>query len=117
MREDLLFHITTKDDWKEYKKNGNYEPKSLEAKGFIKCSSGDQLQDTANRLFPDKEKILLLVIDVSLIREDIKYEEDKETGKKIPHIYGPLSTNAVIDKIEVQAEENGTFNISFTSDS
>lgn len=116
MREDLLFHITTKDNWKEYKTNGNYEPKTLESEGFIKCSSGNQLEDTANRIFSDKDEILLLVIDVSLVREDIKYEEDEDTGKKYPHIYGPLSTNAIIDKIAIQAEENGTFNIAFTSD-
>jgi uncharacterized protein (DUF952 family) len=117
MREDLLFHITTQDDWKQFKKHGNYEPESLETKGFIKCSTGSQLEDSANRLYPDSDEILLLVIDVSLIREEIKYEKDEETGKKFPHIYGPLSTNAVIDKIEIRAEENGTFNIAFTSDS
>lgn len=117
MREDLLFHITTEDHWKEYKTNGNYEPESLETKGFIKCSSGNQLEGAANRFFPEKDEILLLVIDVSLIRENIKYEEDDETGEKFPHIYGPLSTNAVIDKIEIKAEDSGKFNISFTSDS
>jgi uncharacterized protein (DUF952 family) len=115
MREDLLFHITTKDQWKQFQKDGNYEPESLDEQGFIHCSSGGQVEDTANRLFGDQDTILLLVIDVSMLREQVKYEQD-DNGDKFPHIYGPLSINAVIDKVEVAAEENGKFNISFTSD-
>lgn len=113
---DLIFHITTLDNWKQYQQSGNYKPESLDSEGFIHCSTGEQLEDTANRLFGDKDEILLLVIDASMIREDVKYEEDGETGDKFPHIYKPLSVNAVIDKIDIRAEENGKFNIDFTSD-
>lgn len=117
MREDLLFHITTRDEWNQYKNTGTYEPQSLEDQGFISFVTGGQLEEAANRLYPDKDQILLLVIDVSMIRDQIKYEEEKETGEKFPHLYEPLSVNAVIDKIDIQAEDDGTFNIGFTSDS
>lgn len=117
MREDLLFHITTRDEWEQYKSTGTYKPQSLEEQGFISFVSGNQLEEVANRLYPDKDQILLLVIDVSMIREQIKYEEEKGTDEKFPHLYEPLSVNAVIDKIDVQAEKDGTFNIEFTSDS
>jgi uncharacterized protein (DUF952 family) len=117
MRDDLLFHITTQEQWKEFQKGGSYIPESLEEHGFIHCSSGSQLEDTANRLFDDKDEILLLVIDASMIRDDVKYEKDPESGEKFPHIYGAISVNAIIDKLSVKAEKNGTFNIAFTSDS
>lgn len=116
MRDDLIFHITTREAWKEYQTNGNYEPESLESDGFIHFTTGDMLEETANRLFPEQDRILLLVIDVSTLGENIKYEKDEETGNRYPHLYGPLSTNAVIDKIDVSAEKDGSFNISFTSD-
>ncbi len=116
MRNDLLFHITTREDWKQYLKNGMFEPESLKEEGFIHCSTGSQLEDTANRFFGDEDKILLLVIDASMIREDIKFEKDGETGEKFPHIHAPLSSNAVIDKIDIKAEDNGKFRIDFTSD-
>ncbi len=115
MRDSLLFHITTRDDWKEYQNDGRYEPESLEQEGFIHCSSGNQLKETANRLFGDKDQILLLVIDVSTLGENVKYEVEDDAGEKFPHIYGPLSTNAVIDKIDIKAEEDGTFDIGFSS--
>lgn len=117
MRDDLLFHITTKEEWDKYKSNGNYEPESLENKGFIHCSSGHQINDTANRLFEDHDQILLLIIDVSTLGEEIKYEEDQDSGEEYPHIYGPLNSNAVIDKIVVSAEQDGSFDIAFSSNS
>lgn len=116
MRNDLLFHITTREKWKQHLRNGIYEPESLETEGYIHCSTGNQLQDTANRLFGDKNEILLLVIDASMIREDIKYEKDEETGEEYPHIYTSLNSNAVVDKIDIQAEDNGSFSIDFSSD-
>lgn len=115
MRDDILFHLTTKENWKAYQADGNYEPESLDAQGFIHCSSGDQLEDTANRLFAGKQEVLLLVIDVSSLRPQVKYEMDEDSGLKYPHIYGPLNTNAIIDKIDIHVEEDGEFNISFKS--
>lgn len=115
MRDDLLFHITTREQWKANQNESNYKPESFEDKGFIPCSSGSQLEDTANRLFSDKDQILLLVIDVSTLGENIKYEQDEETGQRYPHIYGPLNTSAVIDKIDIKAEKDGSFDIAFTS--
>lgn len=116
MKNDLIFHITTKKGWKEYQKNGSYEPESLEQEGFIHCSKGSQLQEIANRLFSGKRKILLLVIDVSTLRSELKYDSDEQSGEQFPHIYGPLNIDAVIDKIPVHAEQDGHFEISFSSD-
>lgn len=115
MRDDLLFHITTKDDWKQFNNSGRYEPESLESDGFIHCSTGDQVEATANRIFEDEDEILLLVIDATTLHEDIKYEEDADTGEKFPHLYSPLNTNAIIDKITIKAEDDGKFDIAFTT--
>lgn len=115
MREDLLFHITTKEDWKEFNIGGNFEPESLETEGFIHCSTGSQVEHTANRLFVDKDEILLLVIDATMLRDDIKYEKDENVGEKFPHLYSSLNSNSIIDKIPIKAEDDGTFKIQFTT--
>ncbi|HET6527601.1 MAG TPA: DUF952 domain-containing protein [Balneolaceae bacterium] len=115
MRQDILFHITTREAFSEFKNSPNYEPESLETEGFIHCSSGAQINETANRLFAGLSKILLLVIDVSTLRPDVKYELDEETGQKFPHIYGPLNKDSIMDKIDIPAEDDGSFNISFKS--
>lgn len=115
MRDDLLFHITTEDNWKQFNNSGSYEPESLESEGFIHCSTGEQVEATANRIFGGKDEILLLVIDATTLHEDIKYEKDEDTGEKFPHLYSPLNTNAVIDKITIKAEDDGSFDISFST--
>ncbi|PAU95490.1 hypothetical protein CK503_00035 [Aliifodinibius salipaludis] len=115
MRDDLLFHITTKEDWKTFNNSGSFEPESLDSEGFIHCSTGEQVEDTANRIFGDKDEILLLVIDATTLHEDIKYEKDADTGEKFPHLYSPLNTNAIIDKITIKAEDDGHFDIAFTT--
>jgi uncharacterized protein (DUF952 family) len=115
MRYDILFHITTREAFSELKKSHTYEPESIESEGFIHCSSGEQVNETANRFFADQTQILLLVIDVSTLLPEVKYELDEEAGQKFPHIYGPLNKDSIIDKIDVMAEEDGRFDISFKS--
>lgn len=115
MREDLIFHITTKEYFNSHKKENKYFPESLDTEGFIHCSKGSQIEATANRICADKDQLLLLVIDASTLTSNIKYEEDKNLGETFPHIYGPLNTDAVMDKLDVHAEANGQFKIAFSS--
>lgn len=116
MREDLIFHLVKKNDWKEQKKESRYAPESLDSHGFIHCSSGDDIEGVANRLFKGEEGVLLIVINTTLIEPELKYEEDEETGTRYPHIYGPLNLDAVVDKIELATDDDGLFEISFSVD-
>lgn len=116
MRQDFIFHLVPDREWKSSKKNSRYEPQSIEDEGFIHCSTGNQIEDTANRLFKGERKLLLLVINATLVEPEIKYEEDKTTGEVYPHIYGPLNPDAIVDNIRLIPEEDGSFEISFSSD-
>lgn len=117
MKEDLVFHLVDKKEWKSQKKDGRYHPETLDSKGFIHCSSGKDVEEVANRLFKGKRGLWLIVINTSLIEPELKYEEDEDTGKTFPHIYGPLNLDAVIDKIQIYPEKDGTFQISFSEES
>lgn len=114
MKDDLIFHLVTKEEWNNHKKNSLYHPETIDEQGFIHCSSGNQIEKTANRLFKN-QKLILLVINASLVDAEIKYKKDDETGEEFPHLYGPLKKGSVIDKIEIAPEKDGTYNISFQS--
>lgn len=116
MKDDLIFHITTRKEWKKYQKGGRYSPENFEQEGFIHASRGNQLEETANRFFSNRNKILLLVIDMARLVPEVQYEEDPETGEQYPHIYGPVNIDAIVDKLDVYAEKEGEFRITFTSD-
>jgi uncharacterized protein (DUF952 family) len=116
MREDLIFHLTTKEHFFESKKNNSYKPESFETEGFIPCSKGSQVEATANRLFPDQDQLLLLIIDVSTLTTNVKYEEDEDRNESFPHIHGAINTDAIMDKFTIYVEKDGKFKISFSSD-
>lgn len=115
MSEDLIFHIVEKRTWKNIENSGEYMPESIERNGFIHCSTGAQINATANRKFKGKRHLLLLIIDAKRVDAPIKYEEDPELKEKFPHIYGALNTSAILDKISLNPDKAGKFHLEFTS--
>lgn len=115
MREDILFHLCTKEEFKNHKTSNSYDPPVLEETDLIPCVSGPNVKEVANRLYEGQNRIFLLVIDVSTLRPQVKYIKDKETEEKFPYIKGPLNLDAIIDKIEIESEDDGTFEVSFSS--
>ena len=87
-----------------------YRGDTLESQGFIHSSSPDQIIGVANRLFRGKRGMVLLCIDAEKVREEIRYEGAGE-GDRFPHIYGPLNTDAVIQVLEFEPSEDGTFKL------
>lgn len=116
MREDFIFHLVPEKVWKTSKQDSRYTPQSIESQGFIYCATGNQAEQVANRLYKGERRILLLVINTALVEPEIKYEEDAQTGQKFPHIYGPLNSDAIVDRIRLVPENDGSFKISFASD-
>lgn len=115
-REDqIIFHLTTQEQWSEASKAGTFTTESLDEEGFIHCSTGDQLQATANRLFKGQEDVLLLVIDLSRLQPNVKFEKAEDVDEEFPHILGPLNLDAIIDTIKLAPEEDGTFDITVES--
>ncbi len=115
MKPDLIFHIVEKKDYKKQTKDGRYIPESIEQHGFIHCSTGSQINDTAERHFKKRRHLLLLIIDTKRIEAPLKYERSEERDQDFPHIYGPLNRDAVLDVITLNLDTQGKFNVEFTS--
>ena len=115
MKDDIIFHVVSQQLWKEKAHAGLYKPDSLEEKGFIHCSTGKQIEETANRLFKGQRKVYLLVIDVSTIEPRIVWEKPGDEEEPYPHIYGPLNTDAVLDRITLHPNKEGYFEINVES--
>ena len=114
MKDDLIFHVVKKEDWKEYKKDSRYHPESLDTNGFIHCSSGRDIESITNSLYKGEDGVLLIIINTTLVEPEIRYENSGNSNIKYPHIYGPLNMDAVIDKIELASEDDGSYKISFS---
>ncbi|MFI2858253.1 DUF952 domain-containing protein [Paenibacillus sp. JSM ZJ436] len=91
----MILHIMNTVAWKNALVAGEYAPPSLKKEGFIHCSTPEQLLNVANTFYKGQKGLFLLYIDESKVIPDIVYEDLYKTGKKFPHIYGPLNLDAV----------------------
>ena len=106
-----IFHITARHDWQEAFPAGAYTADSLSSEGFIHCSTADQILGVANSRFRGQEGLVLLAIDSSRVRPEIRYEDCYETGQQFPHIYGPLNLDAVSEVLPFNPKPDGSFEL------
>jgi len=111
-----ILHITQRTDWEAAASSGYYAPASLEAEGFIHCSTFEQTAETANRFFPNQQGLVLLCIDTAKTDAKVKYEgpagvQDPRAESLFPHIYGPLNLSAVVRVAEFAPSKHGRFEL------
>lgn len=103
----ILLHIAPIDRWEAA--IDIYTDPSLDAEGFLHCSTPDQVLIPANERFHGRTDLVLLVIDSELVDADVVFEDCYESGTKFPHIYGPLPTSAVTKVVPFPPTQQGTF--------
>src|SRR4051812_25452682 len=113
MDEATIYHITTADAWRAAREASVYTAPSLDIEGFIHCSTQRQVADTAARYFPGATDLVVLCVDVSLLRHDVRYEDTSGHGQLFPHIYGPLDLVAVRSVVELTPGADGSFVFDF----
>ena len=104
-----LYHITHLTEWDASKKEGIYRADSLASQGFIHCSSQVQVVQTANRLYHGQTGLVLLQIDPERVHSEIRWENLEGGSELFPHIYGSLSTDAVIEVFDFTPQSDGSF--------
>ncbi|HEY6492816.1 MAG TPA: DUF952 domain-containing protein [Trebonia sp.] len=114
MSSDVIYHIATRADWERARTDGEYTrssvDKTLAEEGFIHASQAAQVARTANKFYRDVPgDLVLLVIDTSLLRAEVRYEDVPGAELPFPHIYGPLNPGAVVDVRDFAPGPDGTF--------
>jgi uncharacterized protein (DUF952 family)/protein associated with RNAse G/E len=113
MDEATIYHITTAEAWRTAREASVYTAPSLDIEGFIHCSIQRQVADTATRYFAGATGLVVLCVDVSLLRHEVRYEDTAGHGQLFPHIYGPLHLVAVRSVVELTPAEDGSFVFDF----
>jgi uncharacterized protein (DUF952 family) len=92
MAEELIYHIMKRDDWDDYGLTAaTSRPASKE--GYIHASTLPQVVETADRYFAGR-KTRPARHRPAWVQAEIRYE-DHRPRRKVPHIYGYISLNAV----------------------
>jgi len=95
---DTIYCLVPRSYWQSYAERSEYIPRDYAEEGFIHATKGDDLLvKVANRVYAEfTDELLLLVIDETRVKSEIKYEQASD-GRLYPHIYGPLSTDAIVE--------------------
>lgn len=115
MRPDLIFHVVSRRKWPSLNQGGFYRPETekKDEKLTIECVKAPQLNNYLNRNFKGRKNLFILVVDVSRLANRIK--EDSESG----YIYVDegINVDSILDKIRIDCNKEGQFDLDVKSDS
>ena len=98
----VIYHVTTAAEWQAAQQIGAYTSPSLQAEGFIHCSTDDaQVAGVLQRYFAGKSNLVKLAIDTDKLTSRFIYEWSPSTADTFPHVYGPINLDAVIETIKI----------------
>ena len=104
-----LLHLARLLDWEEGKRAGRYAPASLADEGFVHCSLPHQLCGAANRHLSGAQDLVVLSIDAARLDSEVKLEDTTGGGELFPHVYGPISPDAVFAQRPFPPRPDGLF--------
>ncbi|SDG76348.1 DUF952 domain-containing protein [Klenkia brasiliensis] len=97
----MLLHLATAADWAAAAGRGGVDP--LPDVGFVHLSAPDQVHLPAQRLFDDRDDVVLLVVDEDRLAGPVRWEPgvpgDPE-AMRFPHLYGRLPVEAVVRVVD-----------------
>lgn len=92
-----IYHITDEETWKNYSSLSIITHFSLETEGLIHCCDYGQIKTVIKRFFKDEKTIYAFKINTEILKNELKYEESD--NELFPHIYGPINTDAIEEKL------------------
>jgi uncharacterized protein (DUF952 family) len=112
----VIYHIATARDWQAAIEAGEYRVstlgRTLEDEGFIHASSAGQVRGVADRFYADvEEPLLLLTIDERRLTVPLQLDAVPGEAEAYPHIYGPLSLEAVVLQTPLTRDDDGRLEI------
>ena len=106
-----VLHMAPIDRWDQVASDpdGTYRDPSLDAEGFIHCSTHEQVLIPANERFAGRTDLVLLVVDLQQVPSHTVFEDCYESGHAFPHIYGEIPVASVVDVVPFPCQDDGTF--------
>ena len=100
MQPDVLVHLIESAQWRAALDDGAVRPPSLESAGFVHLSTPEQVHLPAERLYPGRRDLVLLVVDPARLpfrpRPGSRPEPAKGGEDGVLSLYGPLPVTAVV---------------------
>jgi uncharacterized protein (DUF952 family) len=104
-----LFHIARHADW--LTAGDAYVPNSFNEDGFVHCATRSQILRIAKERFAGRSDLILLVVDPSRVKAEVRFENPEGGSELFPHIYGPIERSAVVTVEALSPGSDGTFKL------
>jgi uncharacterized protein (DUF952 family) len=92
---DRIYKIVSAAQWRAAEAEGLFLGAAVDlADGYIHFSSAAQAEETAARHFAGQSDLLLVAVDAAKLGGALKWEVSRG-GALFPHLYAPLSLDAV----------------------
>lgn len=90
-----IYKIVSRSDWRTAEASGVFSGAAIDlADGFIHFSTAEQVEETAAKYFAGQTDLLLIAVNAAKLGEALKWEASRG-GALFPHLYAPLSFEAV----------------------
>jgi uncharacterized protein (DUF952 family) len=97
----IVLHLAEVAHWEEALRAGEYRwstlGRTLEEEGFIHCSTPEQVPGVLARYYAGHPgDLVLLTVDPARLTSPLRWDVvDTVTGERFPHVYGPITPDAV----------------------
>jgi len=90
----LIFKIVPRAEWQA--ESGDYDGSAHDkADGFLHFSTASQLPETLRLYYSGQDELMLVAVEVAALGAALKWEHSSTRGEDFPHLYAPLSCDAI----------------------
>jgi len=105
--DDVIYRLMDQQSWLEAKRAGVFLGSADDKRdGFIHFSTAVTVRETARRYYADIPDLMLISVAAKDIEADLKWEPSRG-GLLFPHLYAPLSVDAVQAAQLLDRDEGG----------
>ena len=107
-KTELIFKIVPRTEWEA--SSGDYGGSAHDrADGFLHFSTETQLPETLRRHYTDQDDLILVAVDAGALGAALKWEYAPSRGEDFPHLYEPLSCDAMKWARPITKSTDGSF--------
>ncbi|CAN7218670.1 DUF952 domain-containing protein [Pararhizobium sp. LjRoot238] len=104
----IIYKIVPATLWQDALNSGEFKGAAIDlTDGYIHLSTAEQAPGTAARYFAGQQGLLLVAVDGEKLGDKLVYEASRD-GTLFPHLYAPLSFDAVLWAKPLPLDANGT---------
>ena len=111
---ELIFKVVPRREWEAG--SGDYQGSAHDwADGFLHFSTAAQLPETLRRYYADQHELILVAVNPAALGAALKWEYSPSRGEDFPHLYAPLSCDAIKWALPIAKDAGGNFVLPISS--